>query len=180
LIRYDKAKLKFQISDPDAYYVHHMSMFEHVLHKAYGFEVAKNKTLIMSRAAFHGECDNLIAFPEEKFVALIPFYGGLPPNVTKDLSVKSIGQGNSLVSCCKHYFSVSTFCLQVDASTKALQTMATLCSCLKYYGKAIIGVTRLEDKNLILHLVRSYFYYLTCFIGLNFHSFLSRFLRFRP
>jgi hypothetical protein len=105
-ISYDKAKLKFQISDPDAYYVHHMSMYEHVLHKAYGFEVAKNKTLIMSRAAFQGECDNLNASLEENFVALIPFYGGLPPNVTKDLSVKSIGQGNSLVSYCPYHASV--------------------------------------------------------------------------
>eukprot|EP01040_Poterioochromonas_malhamensis_P022469 gene22469-27344_t len=94
---YDKAKFKFQVSDPDCYYVHHMSMFEHVLHKAYGFEIAKNRTLTMSRAAYEGECSSLRASKENNYLALIPFYGGLPPNVTKDLAVKSIGQGNSLV-----------------------------------------------------------------------------------
>jgi hypothetical protein len=40
------------------------------------------------------------------------------------LTVKSIGQGNSLVS----------------ASTKALFAIATLCSNLKYFGRAVIGV----------------------------------------
>lgn len=136
--RYDKAKFKFQVSDPDCYYVHHMSMFEHVLHKAYGFEIAKNRTLTMSRAAYEGECGNLQASKENNYLTLIPFYGGLPPNVTKDLAVKSIGQGNSLV----------------DAGTKALQTMATLCSCLKYFGRAVIGVARREDRRLILDMVR--------------------------
>lgn len=72
-------------------------MFEHVLHKKYGFEVAKNRTLQLSKAAYAGECTNLTASVENNYLALIPFYGGLPPNVTKDLSVKSIGQGNSLV-----------------------------------------------------------------------------------
>ena len=85
------------MSDPDAFYVHHMSMFEHLIHKKYGFAEAKNKTLIMSRAAFSGECDNLAITKSKDYVALIPFYGGLPPGVTKDLAVKSIGQGNSLV-----------------------------------------------------------------------------------
>jgi hypothetical protein len=94
---FDTAKFKFQISDPDAYFVHHMSMYEHVNHKAYGFSVAQNKTLALSRAAFRGECDHLKVSKSKDTLALIPFYGGLPPNVTADLSVKSIGQGNSLV-----------------------------------------------------------------------------------
>lgn len=75
-----------------------MSRYEHFVHKTEGFEVAKNKTLIMSQAAYHGECSNLEVSRRREFLAVVPFYGGLPPNVTKDLSVKSIGQGNSLVS----------------------------------------------------------------------------------
>jgi hypothetical protein len=94
---FDRARWKFQLSDPHAYYVHHMSMYEHVIHKKLGFEQAKNLTLIMSKAAVKGECSNIDITKSNDFIALIPFYGGLPPNVTKDLSVKSIGQGNSLV-----------------------------------------------------------------------------------
>jgi hypothetical protein len=73
-------------------------MFEHLNHKKYGFSVAKNKTLVMSKAAFKGECEHLKVRNTSEYLSLIPFYGGLPPNVTADLSVKSIGQGNSLVS----------------------------------------------------------------------------------
>lgn len=102
-ISFDKAKMKFQLSDPDAYYVHHMSMFEHLIHKKHGFETAQNKTLIMSKAAYAGECSNVKINTNQQYVALIPFYGGLPPNVTKDLSVKSIGQGNSLVCNILYY-----------------------------------------------------------------------------
>lgn len=97
ITRFDKAKLKFQLSDPDAYFVHHMSMYEHLLHKKHGFGVAQNKTLIMSKMALKTECSGISIKNTTQYLALIPFYGGLPPNVTKDLSVKSIGQGNSLV-----------------------------------------------------------------------------------
>jgi hypothetical protein len=72
-------------------------MFEHLNHKKYGFEVAKNKTLVLSETAFSHECGNLTVSSQQHFLSLIAFYGGLPPGVTKDLSVKSIGQGNSLV-----------------------------------------------------------------------------------
>eukprot|EP01031_Cornospumella_fuschlensis_P030984 gene30984-37447_t len=135
---YDRAKLKFQLSDPHAYFVHHMSMYEHLNHKAYGFEVAHNKSIILAQSAVRGECGGLKVASGSRYLALIPFYGGLPPNVTKDLSVKSIGQGNSLV----------------DASTKAMQTMATLCSCLKHFGTVIVGVTRNEDRALIEHTIQ--------------------------
>lgn len=94
---FDKSKLKFQVADPDAYFVHHMSMYEHLIHKKIGFAEAQAKTLIMSRHAMMGECSNLTISRTTEYLALVPFYGGLPPNVTKDLSVKSIGQGNSLV-----------------------------------------------------------------------------------
>jgi hypothetical protein len=70
-------------------------------------------------------------------IAFIPFYGGLPPGVTKDLTVKSIGQGNSLV----------------DGSTKALQAQAAVCACLKYFGNVVIGVTRQDDKILMLEML---------------------------
>ena len=99
---FDAAKNKFQVSDPDAYYVHHMSAYEHLLHRKVGYEVAKNETITLSKAAIKGECDNLIISDTNEYLALIPFFGGLPPDVTADLKVKSIGQGNSLVSCTKN------------------------------------------------------------------------------
>lgn len=94
---YDKSDLKFQVGDPDSYYVHHMSYYEHAIHKLKGFEEAQNRTLILSNAAVLGECDNLVINPTREYLALIPFYGGLPPNIGADLKVNSIGQGNSLV-----------------------------------------------------------------------------------
>ena len=91
------SSLKFQVADPDSYYVHHMSMYEHLLHKKKGYEIAQNKTSILSYAALKGECEGLNISSSLEYLALIPFYGGRPPNVTTDLKVKSIGQGNSLV-----------------------------------------------------------------------------------
>lgn len=129
---------KYQLVDADAYFVHHMSMYEHYNHKNFGFEVAKNKTLDMSKAAVNGECSNLdLKSSSYEAVGLVPFYGGRPPNVTEDLTVKSLGQGNSLV----------------DASTKALQCLATVCSLLKYFGHVVVGVARREDRLLIESLV---------------------------
>jgi hypothetical protein len=55
-------------------------------------------------------------------------------------------------------FSALTESIQVNATTKGLQTMATLCSCLKYFGKVVIGVARPEDKDIILDLVSYSFY----------------------
>lgn len=43
-------------------------------------------------------------------IAFIPFYGGRPPNVTSDLKVHSLGQGNSLV--CSFYFIYSDYFYQ--------------------------------------------------------------------
>ncbi len=98
---FDKARWKFQFADPDAYYVHHMSRYEHLIHKSSTFEEAKRKSELLSNAAFLGECANLTGLDRvrdrEPYLALVPFFGGLPPNVTKDLKVKSLGQGNSLV-----------------------------------------------------------------------------------
>ena len=117
-------------------------MYEHLLHKKSGFQVAKNKTAILSKAAFHGECDKLNISKTKEYLTLIPFYGGLPPNVSDDFSkVRSIGQGNSLV----------------DPSIKVLQCMATVCSCLKYFGHVVIGVVRTEDRELITAMVTKQF-----------------------
>jgi hypothetical protein len=95
---FEKPAEKFHLENPDAYFVHHLSAFEHDLHKSRGFDYAKNQTLKLTNAAVIGECSSLSEkeFPTS-MIAFIPFYGGLPPNVTADLTVKSIGQGNSLV-----------------------------------------------------------------------------------
>ena len=55
---------------------------------------------IMANASYYGECldSNYKPAITTAYLAMIPFYGGLPPNVTDGLLVKSIGQGNSLVS----------------------------------------------------------------------------------
>ncbi len=42
----------------------------------------------------------------------------------------------------------------MDGNTKAIQTLATVCSCLKYFGSAVIGVARDEDRVLINEMVR--------------------------
>lgn len=94
---FDTSRLKFQLADPDAYYVHHMSMYEHLLHRKFGYEVAQNRTLVLSQSALEGECSNLKIRPSKEYLALIPFFGGRPPEVSTDLKVKSLGQGNSLV-----------------------------------------------------------------------------------
>lgn len=154
---FDRAAYKFQMGDPGEYYVHHMSMFEHQLHKKFGFEHAKNLSQTLSDRAFEGEC-----FPQglgrskekekekEKewdkkggkahhhghsdYLTLIPFYGGLPPDVDADFSkVRSIGQGNSLV----------------PAGIKVLQCMATVCSCNKYFGHVVVGVANQQDMELV-------------------------------
>lgn len=89
-------------------------MFEHLNHKKYGFEVAKNKTLVLSQTAFSQECGNLTVSSSQhhhhQFLSLVAFYGGLPPGVTKDLAVKSIGQGNSLVSISRRMILVDPVC----------------------------------------------------------------------
>ena len=68
--------------------------------KKYGYEKSEKKTLAFSTDAVQHECNNIeqIYSYENNTIALVPFYGGRPPNVTADLKVKSIGQGNSLVS----------------------------------------------------------------------------------
>ena len=109
---FNEANLVFQLEDIDAYYVHHMSMYEHLVHNSANLTYAKQQSDILSKAAFYGECGALSeinnnnkynnnnaydAYNKRSSISLIPFYGGLPPNVTADHKVKSLGQGNSLV-----------------------------------------------------------------------------------
>jgi hypothetical protein len=90
-----RARLKFQLADHDAFYVHHMSMYEHFNHRVVGQEIAHHRAEIMSEAAVAGECSNLTVNDSEDFMSLIPFYGGLPPTVNG--TVNKLGEGNSLV-----------------------------------------------------------------------------------
>jgi hypothetical protein len=92
------ANFNFQFVDDDAYYVNHLSRYEHFTHKKYGFEKSENMTATMANAAMHGECNvaNIKSYHSTS-LGLIPFYGARPPNVTANLQVKSLGQGNSLV-----------------------------------------------------------------------------------
>ena len=122
---FHEANLVFQLEDIDAYYVHHMSMYEHLVHNSANLTYAKQQSDILSKAAFYGECgaqsdinnyhstnnytnnNNNNAYNngynKQSSISLIPFYGGLPPNVTADYKVKSLGQGNSLVSYIRVY-----------------------------------------------------------------------------
>lgn len=108
---FDTSRLKFQVADPDAYFVHHLSMYEHLLHRKVGYDIAQNKTVILSKSAMKGECGSLKIRSSQEYLALIPFFGGRPPNVTANLKVASLGQGNSLVSILA---SVALTCPAVD------------------------------------------------------------------
>ena len=129
---FDHAHFKFQLEDHTAYFVHHMSMYEHFIHKKHGFKIAENKTTIMSQAAQDGECGSLVVNEDPRFMAFIPFFGGRPPGVqgaadNPNLKVHSIGQGNSLVK----------------AEIKAMQTMV---------------ISKKTLHNFSLHVCSSYMY----------------------
>jgi len=173
----------FDEADKHAFFVHHLSNYEHVNHAEYGFALAQNKTAALSSAAFLGECSALTSSAagrygpqsvdssnrnpaasviqpapplskrakrqsrsdakvdsssRDEFLALVPFYGGLPPNTSVGaFQTDSLGQGNSRVS------------LEV----KAHQAMATVCSCLRYFGHVVVGVARSEDRQQMKKLV---------------------------
>jgi hypothetical protein len=96
------APYSFQFVNESVYYVVHMSQFEHYHRKKSGYQQSENITAVFSMAAM-----NLTCFTDPKdyeklsfhnsSLGLIPFYGGRPPNVSADLKVLSLGQGNSLV-----------------------------------------------------------------------------------
>ena len=55
---------------------------------------------------------------------------------------------------------ITYFHVKVDASTKVLQCMATVCSVLKYFGHVVIGVSREQDKALVDKMVSFFFEHL--------------------
>jgi hypothetical protein len=71
----DKAHYKYQFLDPEAYYVHHMSRFEHSVHRSKGLDTAKELTLILSTNAFNNECSDLSDVGDPSYFVIIPFYG---------------------------------------------------------------------------------------------------------
>lgn len=87
--------------------------------------------------------------------------------MTADLRVKSLGQGNSLVrdevestvqsrpSCITLYTPRACVCMQIKGETKALQTLAVVCSLLKHFRAVVVGVTRAEDKQYLADTVGS-------------------------
>jgi hypothetical protein len=77
-----------------------MSAYEHATRKKFGYEKSESMTMEFSTSAVQAECLNIgqVHSHENSTIAMVPFYGGRPPNVTADLKVKSLGQGNSLVS----------------------------------------------------------------------------------
>lgn len=117
--------------------------------------------------------------------------GGLPPNGTAHSS-DSLGQGNSKVRKLLSFWGmiVTLYFLQVDANTKALQCLATICSCLRYFGHVIVGVSRTSDRLLLVDKVLSvtiildniqckrttYMYACTTYMYMNAHVFANTYL----
>lgn len=105
------SKWNFQFFNESSYFVHHMSQFEHFHRKKSGYTVSENLTSIYSNEALKGICmgvqrqtEDFQSSYHESSIALVPFYGGRPPNVTADFKVNSLGQGNSLVCIFCHIF----------------------------------------------------------------------------
>ena len=110
--------------------------------------------------------------------------GGLPPNGTAHSS-DSLGQGNSKVRKLLSFWGmiVTLYFLQVDANTKALQCLATICSCLRYFGHVIVGVSRTSDRLLLVDKVLSVTIILdniqckrTSYMYMNAHVFANTYL----
>lgn len=118
------------------HHVKHLSAYEHSVNAA----MTPNASNIISAfitAAYNGECTSLSQFPDgsDEYLALIPFYGGMPPSVVKTIEdgIPTNGEGHS----------------KMTPLLKAYSTMATACSCLKYFGRVVIGVTSDDDADLI-------------------------------
>jgi hypothetical protein len=131
----------FQVANPDMYYVNHLSDYEHKLRRLKrNFTYAIEKASILAFNAYSGECPAAPAVLHngQSHLALIPFFGGLPPNTTSQMKVESLGEGNSVV----------------NRTTKAIQCMATACSLLKYFNRVVIGVNNAEDEAIVTEHVR--------------------------
>lgn len=127
----------FQMSDPDAVYVNHLSEYEHLQRKkTHNLTTSLAMEATMSEAAARGECSLLISTHNTRtdILGLMPFYGGAPPDVDERTHrVRSIGEGNSLAS----------------RAIKAKQGVATACSLLRYFGTVAIAVSSNADFDAI-------------------------------
>jgi hypothetical protein len=127
----------FQMSDPDAYYVNHLSEYEHLLRKkTHNLTMTLAMEAAMSGAAAQGECATLPMYRGDAlpgFLALMAFYGGVPPDVDQHHRVRSVGEGNSLAS----------------RVVKAKQGIATACSLLRYFETVVVAVSSVADVNAI-------------------------------
>lgn len=136
---------KYMLLNDSEYYVHHMSNYEHLNHKAYGFPAAEDKTALMSRAAVRGECAALkgggtsssSSDKRNEYIAFVPFYSGRPSNGSQYWT-DGLGHGNSIV----------------NSTIKAQQGMATICSCLQYFGFVFVGVSSTKDRILLMDMLR--------------------------
>ncbi|KAJ1434638.1 hypothetical protein B484DRAFT_446535, partial [Ochromonadaceae sp. CCMP2298] len=70
-------------------------------------------------------------------LAVIPCYGGLPPNGSTHDS-DSLGSGNS----------------RADRASKLQQCMASACASLRYFGHVFLGVVREEDRLALVAMLR--------------------------
>ena len=94
---YKTAPLKYVSLDPDLFYVHHLSAYEHTNMKANGWAIALEKSLQLSQAAFTGECESVEARAEMKAqpdalkshsLSVVPCFFGQPPNGTTHDNVR--------------------------------------------------------------------------------------------
>jgi hypothetical protein len=143
-----RAKQIFQVVDAEFYFVNHLSGYEHeVMRRSSGnYSESEEKTFRLSREAVAKECHSIASSsPLNSTLSVIPFFSGRPPQVSADLQVHSIGQGNSLVA----------------PATKAMQCIATVCSTLRYFGTAVVAVASPEDRVLLRSMVRDRHFPLT-------------------
>lgn len=136
-----RAKQIFQVVDAEFYFVNHLSGYEHeVMRRSSGnYSESEEKTFRLSCEAVAKECHSIASSsPLNSTLSVIPFFSGRPPQVSADLQVHSIGQGNSLVA----------------PATKAMQCIATVCSTLRYFGTAVVAVASPEDRVLLRSMVR--------------------------
>ena len=123
----------------DKYGVKHMTHYEHQLRGAANKKLIsyENASDIMNRyisILYNLECRKIdYSNVSDDKLSFIPFYGGLPPNASVENGIETRGEGHS----------------RLHPDQKAVMCMATLCSCLKYFGHAVITVQSAADEKLI-------------------------------
>jgi hypothetical protein len=127
-----------------SYHVKHMSAYEHSVVSVFN-KNKKSRDEInhmiyrYARALFLSQCSSVVVQNEtDVFLALIPFYSGQPPNVTREDGIGTEGEGHS----------------RAPVDVKAIEAVATVCSALKYFGRVVVGVTSEKDEALLIEKVR--------------------------